>query len=154
MLFLVRSCYFNDPCSKRGTKGKRDEGEGEGGKASAPACPTCTSRLPLLPAPSLPFSSLHESPFRSCFKNLTFNVLYHNRNPADQHQQRGPQFCYLFLVLNTPSNSKVFSSFITVFKKAKASPFKIPTCWVQPVLGSLGVTCPRQTTEEEVWDWL
>lgn len=89
----------------------------------------------LLPAPSLPFSSLYESPFRSGFKNLTFNVLYHNRNLADQHPRKGPQFHYLFLVLNTLSNSKVFSSSIPVFMKAKGSPVKIPHL--------LGAACPR-----------
>lgn len=98
--------------------------------------------LPLLPAPTVPFSSLHESPFRSCFKSLTFKVLYHDRNPADQHQLKGPRFCYLFLVLETPSNSKVFPSFITVFMKTKVLSLKFPTCWVPPLLGSLGVNVP------------
>lgn len=48
-----------------------------------------------------------------------------------------------------PSNSKVFSSFVTVFMKTKVAPFKISHLPVLPLLGSLGVTCPPQTTKEE-----
>lgn len=83
--------------------------------------PLALPKLPLLPAPNLPFSSLHESPFGSCFKSLTFNVLYH----------RSASIKETLILLPIPSsrdplNSKVFSSFITVFMKTKVPAFKIP----------------------------
>lgn len=55
-------------------------------------------RPPPPPPPTLLLLSMHESPFRSCFKCLTSNVSYHDRNPTDRHQLKGtPSFAILKL---------------------------------------------------------
>lgn len=108
----------------------------------------CVPLVPLLPAPSCLFLSLHESPSRSCFKNPTFNVLCHEGNPADQPQWRGTPIWLPVPSSRHLANSKVFSSFAAVFMKTKVAPFKSSHCWVLPLLGSLRVTCPGETTGE------
>lgn len=126
MLFLVSSCYFNDLCSKWGTTRKRNEEEGAGGEARAPLCPTCTFQLPSpLPRPATSLS-LHESPFRSLFKSLTFNVLYHDRNLAAQHLLKRPPVLLPAPGSRHPSNSRALSRFITAFVKIKVPSFQSP----------------------------
>lgn len=62
---------------------------GGAGKPVFPACPTCTVQLTVLPPPSCLLAP-HESPLRAGFQSLTLTVLYHDRDLADQHRQRGP----------------------------------------------------------------
>lgn len=96
-----------------------------GKKGEARQALQCVPLVPLLPAPNCLFLPLHESPFRSCFKNPTFNVLSHEGKPSRSASMRGTPILLPVPSSRHLSDSKVFPSFVTVFMKTKVAPFKI-----------------------------